>query len=316
MAMALVWAKFVILLFSWRYAAAARVENEADGAPAEERRGFVTFIDLNGHKEAQPFVDGAVMLGRSLQKYAPDFPRLVALPNTTPNVTKGQLTNAGWELFEVDDWHSPRKLKFSHWFKANVFRVPFDKAVYLDSDTSVRSSSVRELFDVRLPAKSIAMVKDVNPKQRFNSGVMVLTPEPSVYQELLDAMAAVPAGTTRGTDQGLINKVFADRVVDLPTKFNVHGSSACKSNVCGDAVVAHYTGPSIWKPTSRDLHVLEWVRSGRVPTTHFYGITCCPQLYTQFYCEMTRSQAYLSAALQSSLDALNARSAELGTCSS
>lgn len=315
-------AKLLLVLFSLKYAPAARVDaarvDEEDDVSAGERRGVVTFVYLDGHTEAQPFVDGAVMLGRSLQKYAPDFPRLVALPNTTPNATKGQLTNAGWELFEVNDWHSPSKLKLSHWFKANVFRVPFDKAVYLDSDTIVRSSSLRELFDVHLPAESIAMVKDAVPAQKFNSGVMVLTPGPSVYKELLDAMAAVSDGPTRSTghDQGLINTVFADRVVELPTKFNVHGSWACESAVCGDTVVAHYTGPSMSKPTSRDLHVLEWVRSGRVPTENFWGITCCPQLYTQFYCEMTRSQAYLSSALQSSLEALNASSAELATCSS
>ncbi|EMD90264.1 glycosyltransferase family 8 protein [Bipolaris maydis ATCC 48331] len=84
-------------------------------------------------------------------------------------------------------------------------QTQFRKLVYLDADV-VALRALDELFDIEAP---FAAAPDIGWPDAFNSGVMVIKPDLSVY-EALQAMAA--AGESfDGADQGLLNQYFEHR---------------------------------------------------------------------------------------------------------
>merc|ERR1719221_1364005 len=95
---------------------------------------------------------------------------------------------------------------------------------------------------------------------------------------------------THGHDQIAINQEFAEQIVELPAKFNVHGPNPKgvkdASAACGEAVIGHYTGTI--KPTdSKTGRPLTWVRDGLVPDTLGYGCaSSCPPMYKKLFCAM------------------------------
>merc|ERR1719327_1996516 len=142
---------------------------------------------------------------------------------------KAQLSKVGWHLVEVEDWgkdHCGENCAgnfLGRWGdsfeKLNVWRFPFERVLFLDSDTYVFSDKVREIFDTKLEPGQIAMTKD-GCKPEHNSGMMLFKPELSVYSEMLRMIALAPGGSREILDQTLINNHYRGNIVTVDTRFN------------------------------------------------------------------------------------------------
>lgn len=262
--------------------------------------GFVTFAGKDGAE----YIDGAVMLGLSLQKYAPSHRRFALVIDTMSEDNQEILKGAGWRLLKVGSERPdniPTDFFKDHYGKLNTFKVPVKRGVFLDADTNVFSSEINSLLEMPLEDGQIAMVHDCcNPRAKYNSGVMRFTHSPDRFASLWKRMSH-----TQGHDQVAINDEFGDRIVELPAKYNIHGpretSSDGKKIDCDKTVIAHYTG--VIKPTDATVgRSLQWVRDGHVPEGVGTGCTSsCPVLYKRLFCEMKKSQSSLTKGLQTKL---------------
>lgn len=285
----------------------------------ERKRSFrgLTWLDLpqgcclSGHPAAvtyvggvhQPYIDGASMLGLSLQRHAPHFPRICMILKTMPAKYKSQLAKAGWILVEVEQWHPhlTDHVWGNYWWdsynKINVFRLNISQVLWMDADTYVWSDGLEDLFNVgkRFLPGQIAMVRDCNLRS-FNSGVMLLQPDRAMFGTIREDMT-VNKGWS-GLDQPLINMEFVGRVVELPPKFNVHGYIGPRPEVCNTAVVAHYTG--LHKPAEANQTNLRLVRDGYGKSPDPSKILC-ERFFRNYFCALKRDALWLSGELQKEL---------------
>jgi len=214
---------------------------------------------------------------------------------TMSYANKQLLTDAGWTLLEVDDWH-PTNKHFAHnyWWdvynKINIFRVKTRHLMlYMDADMYVFSHDIKRVLERQLPPGTIAMVKD-EQKNNYNTGLMLFWPDVEMFRKLRRDM--IEHSGWGGLDQPLINNEYRGRVVQLDGRFNAHGSSA----ECNDAVVAHYTGH--FKPSFADVRNLRMVRFGYHKAPPYLQ---CPVLYKAYFCELKAYSLQLSPALQAAL---------------
>jgi len=207
---------------------------------------------------------------------------------------------------EVEPWHphSNDHYQSNYWWdsynKINVFRLNISQVLWLDADAYVWSDRLVDLFNLgkQLAPGQIAMVKDCCTGNGlvFNSGVMLLQPDVLKFNSLRDDMIANLG--QNGLDQPLINMEYTGRVVDLPSKFNAHGSVEPQPEVCDTAVVAHYTGKC--KPALANQTNLRQVRGG-YGMVRDSGKNVCERLYRKYFCAMKRDALWLSEELQEAL---------------
>jgi len=265
-------------------------------AEGEQHNSLIVYAG----KDKQPYIDGAVMLGLALRQLVPQFCRLCLVVKTMSYANKQLLTDAGWNLLEVDDWH-PTKQHFAHnyWWdvynKINIFRVKTRHLMlYMDADMYVFSHDIKVVLERQLPPGTIAMVKD-EQKNNYNTGLMLFWPDVEMFRKLRHDM--IKHTGWGGLDQPLINREYQGRVVQLETRFNAHGSSA----VCNNAVVAHYTGH--FKPAFADVNNLGRVKLGYHRAPPYLQ---CPMLYKAYFCKMKAYSVQLSPALQAALSRVDA----------
>jgi len=248
-------------------------------------------------KDKQAYIDGAVMLGLSLDHHVPEFPRYCMVDRSMSAENKGLLSAVGWNLLELEDWH-PTGEHFAqgYWWdvynKINLFRLRLPPPLlYMDADTYVLNSHLREVLEMSLPPEKIAMVPDLNHDE-YNTGLMFFYPDLGMYARLHDEMTKREGWA--GLDQPLINEEYEGRIVELDTKFNTHGSAT--PDACERTVVAHFTGRN--KPSLASQTNLMQVRTGyHLPAPYLQ----CPGIYRAYYCDLTASRRHLSLALQAAL---------------
>jgi len=214
---------------------------------------------------------------------------------TMSYANKQLLTDAGWNLLEVDDWH-PTNTHFAHnyWWdvynKINIFRVKTRHLMlYMDADMYVFCDDIKRVLERQLPPGTIAMVKD-EQKNNYNTGLMLFWPDVEMFRKLRRDM--IEHSGWGGLDQPLINNEYRGRIVQLDGRFNAHGSSA----ECNDAVVAHYTGH--FKPSFANVRNLGKVKLGYHKAPPYLQ---CPVLYKAYFCELKAHSLQLSPALQATL---------------
>lgn len=243
-------------------------------------------------KDRQEYIDGAVMLGLSLQWHVPEFPRLCLVADGMSTANKQLLKAAGWTVLEIEEpqAHGPDQ-KESALAKMNVFRVKVSRALWMDADMYVWDDPLREVLeDTDLKQGQIAMVKDAGGSGS-NTGLMLLQPSLQKYANLRSGVNDTSA--SNDLDQLVVNKEFKEQVVRLDTRFNTHGSI----KPCADVVAAHYTG--IKKPTLAEAKNLEMVSKGyQTEDSHYLK---CPILYKQYFCALKNAINYLSKELQDAL---------------
>mmetsp|Transcript_110820 Transcript_110820/g.324224 ORF Transcript_110820/g.324224 Transcript_110820/m.324224 type:complete len:359 (-) Transcript_110820:83-1159(-) len=239
----------------------------------------------------QAYIDGAVMLGRSLARLDLPVELWCLVQATMAPQDRQRLEAVGWRLREVEPWlpEEWHKERCGYWHdaynKVDIFRLPFDRVLYLDADTFVfgHGSDLLQLLNGELKPGEIKMVKDVNGHS-YNSGVMVFSPDLEAFRKVQSVMA------TGQLDQPSINKAYDGAVAKLPFRYNVHGFG--KHN-CSDVVIAHFTG--VHKPAEANAKNLKLIRGGAEGLQ--YGLSC-PNLYIEYFKELHRQYDFLSPPLK------------------
>jgi glycogenin glucosyltransferase len=226
------------------------------------RRAYVTVI-CGG----DAYVPGAEALGRSLLASGTRERRLALVTHDVTEPARRQLARQGWELREIEEIASPSREteqlypRFGRTFtKLRAFGLPdLDKIVLLDADTLVMRN-VDDLFE----RPSIAAAPDFFLPDRFNSGVLVISPTPALFQTLSEQLAQ--AGSYDGGDQGFLNEYFSDWYASpvehrLAAGYNLHhfvfqfliSHPSLRARVLSEVKILHFTLQKPW---------MGWMASG------------------------------------------------------
>jgi len=291
-----------------------------EGLSDKELRKSTAIVTHTG-KNNMDYIDHAVMLGRALKKFVPEYPLVAIAVEGMFEVNQELLRKAGWHVALVEDWGSEHcngncaSNFLGRWGdsfeKLNAFRVPFAKALFLDADTYVFSGEIRDVIErSELQEGQIAMVHDTckrkGDKDEYNSGLMFYEPDVKRFAHMLELIAEHSDGEVGDIlDQRIINEEFRDQVVQLHDKFNCidlvpkPGQRGCPAKCQEDMVVAHFTGMP--KPARAAAGWLGLVRdkAQNISSSICAGTNhgCCYK-YRDFYCDMTREVSFLSRNLQ------------------
>ncbi|CAK0869616.1 unnamed protein product, partial [Prorocentrum cordatum] len=127
-----------------------------EGLSDKELRKSTAIVTHTG-KNNMDYIDHAVMLGRALKKFVPEYPLVAIAVEGMFEVNQELLRKAGWHVALVEDWGSEHcngncaSNFLGRWGdsfeKLNAFRVPFAKALFLDADTYVFSGEIRDVIE-------------------------------------------------------------------------------------------------------------------------------------------------------------------------
>lgn len=303
-----------------------RIHRSTNASAREAEAVFVTYVS----PRRLAYVDAAVMLSLSLQRYAPHIARGAVLETGPPSPSNLDLTSVrealyrgGWQHIvaapsvhppnaPVSDNHidacyskvfvlDPRVLDA---LQGNLLRR-FDRLVFLDADTWVRSPRIVELTapGVVTSESPLAAAKDVYSSAKdadqswgsFNTGVMVLRPSFERFREVFEILMS-----GHNPDQPVINWAYGSRIATLGPVFNYHGTLAADPEETSpqDAVVVHFLGV---KPTEADAEQLHGLCRGLPQTPN--RLRGGGLFYAEFCAAMGEELAFrhLSADLQRAL---------------
>jgi len=273
-----------------------------------------TAVVTHAGKDYLDYIDGATMLGLTLKKHLPEVPRFAMVIKEMNKGFKEQLRNAGWHIIEVEDWGKDHCGEdcgggfLGRWGdsfeKLNVWRFPFERVLFLDADMYILRDGIQDILDLQLGPGQIAMTPD-GCKPEHNSGMLLFRPDVKVFARLLENIA-IHSGGREVLDQTVINMEYRDNILSMHKKYNCVDYSAdwrCPLTCGNDTVIAHFTGTP--KPTRQNHFNLEWVRTaspinGSERCIHTNRGNCAT--WPLFFCDMKRSQAFLSRNLQRALN--------------
>jgi hypothetical protein len=285
----------------------------ANGIPAPElKTAVVTFAG----KKNPEYIDGAVMLAMSVKQHLPRMHMAAMIITGMKQDKQRLLRDAGWKTIVVPNWDAEYcgegcdQEFLGRWHdsfeKINCFRLPFEKVLFLDSDTYIFSPRIHTLLHtLELPEGHIAMARD-GCKDEYNSGVMIYRPGVAVFTEMLRMVTQ--RTREQVLDQNLINSYYTDKVVEIDREYNCVDTvgiqpgllKACEHHCINNAVIAHFTGHP--KPTSPKRRLLELVRrpgSPKLACMHTNFGACGK--WSEFYCDTRKYSSKLSPALQAEL---------------
>jgi len=179
-------------------------------------------------KRNSEYIDGAVMLGMSVQRHLPDHVRVALIIEGMSLQHQGLLKRAGWKLITVPNWDAEycgegcEQEFLGRWHdsfeKINIFRLPFKRVLFFDSDTYIFRSRVSYLANLQLPTvEHIAMAKD-GCKDEYNSGVMFFKPDLDVFRAMLSMVAS--RRREQILDQNLINSYYQGKIFTVERMYN------------------------------------------------------------------------------------------------
>jgi alpha-N-acetylglucosamine transferase len=209
------------------------------------------------------YVPGAEVLGRSLARTGSTVPRIAMVTSDVDASARDALRGGGWELRDVEPIANPSPEselfpRFDRVFtKLRAWELTdLDRVVVLDADTLVLRP-IDELFE----RADFAAAPDFFLPDRFNSGVMLLSPSQETFDRMVAALAA--SGSYDGGDQGFLNTFYPDWYAmpaphRLPVGFNVpnfifqflRGHPTLRATLEREARVVHYLVQKPWKARS------------------------------------------------------------------
>jgi len=289
-----------------------------------------TAIVTHAGKNNQEYIDHAVMLGVSLKRHMPDYPRIALGVKGMSDANQAVLTEAGWHVVLVADWRFPESgidynfivQQQDSMEKLNIFRLPIGRVLYLDADTYVASGELNSLLngtdENRVPDGGIGMVPNACNRVRvggvsspYSAGVMLFKPSLENYTGMLVKVAEVMAGNaTRKSDEQIINEFFEKQATALDRKYNcmdpwdVQGADKCQKR-CTEVVVSHFFGGP--KPAIADDKFLSFVRkpSGPFEKCSAMNHGSC-KVWSNFYCDLVDNLGMLTKPLQQNIKRVGA----------
>lgn len=161
------------------------------------------------------FLLGVRVLGQSIRESGTTTDMVALLTKNVSRSAEETLRGDGWITERIDMIANPATRPDGS-FPRNFFGVyskllmwgltDYEKVLYLDADTIV----VRNI-DHLFGCPGLCVV--VRHSERFNSGLMVLTPDAAVLDDMLDQIESTPSYT--GGDQGFLNVYFSE-FIDSP----------------------------------------------------------------------------------------------------
>jgi lipopolysaccharide biosynthesis glycosyltransferase len=208
------------------------------------------------------YLPGVETLGRSLVETGTSVPRVVMVTDDVPASARQTLASQGWVVRDIASIPNPVATSSQLYSRyQNVFTklrawelVEYDKVVFLDADTVVLKS-IDDLFE----RPTIAAAPDFLLPDRFNSGVMVLSPSQKQLARMLPELGRRPSYD--GGDQGFLNSFFDWYSLPvghrLPTAYNTHhfifqflaAHPGLRQHVLDDVKIVHYTVQKPWRDT-------------------------------------------------------------------
>ena len=222
-------------------------------------KAYVTML-CNG----DGYVTGAEVLGKSLEASGSKVPRVAMVTADITAAGRKRLTAQGWQLRAVEpiaNPHSDGLLVFPRFgpvfTKLRAWELTdIGRAVVLDADTLV-IKNVDELFD----RSGFAAAPDFFLPDRFNSGVMVVSPSKETFDRMMAQLSDAPSYD--GGDQGFLNTFFADwysmpAAHRLPAGYNLpnfihqfgHAHASLRATLAREAKIIHYMVQKPWQASS------------------------------------------------------------------
>ncbi len=209
------------------------------------------------------YTPGAEVLGRSLVESGSTAERILLVTRDVPTEARARLSGQGWSLRLVEPIANPRPERQMLPRFANVFTklrawelAELDRVVLLDADTLVLDN-VDDLFD----RPGFAAAPDFFLPDRFNSGVIVLSPSRDTFGRMVDALA--DASGYDGGDQGFLNDFFGEWYAmpsahRLPVGYNtpnfifqfMHGHPQVRETIEREVKILHYLVQKPWLASS------------------------------------------------------------------
>lgn len=171
------------------------------------------------------YLQGAKALAASLQKHEPTVPRLLLVEDKCYNDKQIQSAEtAGWNIKIVPPVHTIKvKFKAERWprtfSKLHVWNIETKRLIYLDADCFVLKPFYEKLIHRHIINVGACWV--ARDSKRFNAGVMLLEPNPVLWEQMISDVREKPDSITNVSmsDQGYLNTIF-QQWTQIPDKFN------------------------------------------------------------------------------------------------
>ncbi|KAL5061156.1 hypothetical protein RYX36_032760 [Vicia faba] len=151
------------------------------------------------------FLLGVRVLGKSIRNTRSNQDMVVLVSDGVSDFAKNLLLADGWIIEQITLLANPNRVRPKRFWgvytKLKIFNMThYKKVVYLDADTIV-VKNIDDLFKCR---KFCANLKH---SERLNSGVMVVEPSETVFNDMVNKIKTTASYT--GGDQGFLNSYFS-----------------------------------------------------------------------------------------------------------
>ncbi|XP_004494729.1 inositol phosphorylceramide glucuronosyltransferase 1-like [Cicer arietinum] len=151
------------------------------------------------------FLLGVRVLGKSIRDTRSNKDMVVLVSDGVSDYAKNLLTADGWIVEQISLLANPNRVRPKRFWgvytKLKIFNMTnYKKVVYLDADTIV-VKNIDDLFKCR---KFCANLKH---SERLNSGVMVVEPSETVFNDMVNKIKTTKSYT--GGDQGFLNSYYS-----------------------------------------------------------------------------------------------------------
>ncbi|XP_052110675.1 inositol phosphorylceramide glucuronosyltransferase 1 isoform X1 [Arachis duranensis] len=152
------------------------------------------------------FLLGVRVLGKSIRDTGSKKDMVVLVSDGVSDYACNLLQADGWIVEKISLLSNPNKIRPSRFWgvytKLKIFNMTdYKKVVYLDADTIV-VKNIEELF------KCARFCGNLKHSERMNSGVMVVEPSISLFNDMMNKVNTLPSYT--GGDQGFLNSYYSE----------------------------------------------------------------------------------------------------------
>ncbi|OEL21158.1 Inositol phosphorylceramide glucuronosyltransferase 1 [Dichanthelium oligosanthes] len=172
----------------------------AAGARAATEEAYVTLL------YGDEFVLGVRVLGKSLRDTGTRRDMVVLVSDGVSEYSRKLLQADGWIVNQITLLANPNQVRPKRFWgvytKLKIFNMTsYKKVVYLDADTIV-VKNIDDLF------KCGEFCGNLKHSERMNSGVMVVEPSETLFNDMINKVGQLPSYT--GGDQGFLNSYYSD----------------------------------------------------------------------------------------------------------
>ena len=175
------------------------------------------------------YLKGLLTLNNNLKEINSNMPLLCLINETINNTTIDIIKdyNINYKIVKsisgryIDEYNPQWYHSFD---KINVFNLlEYEKIVYLDLDLLILNN-IDNLFNY----EHISMVRDLPFSDKFNSGVMVISPNKKDYENMMNLVEN--SNVEYKGDQDVINEYFDSNINELPQEYNCMRAIFYKEN--------------------------------------------------------------------------------------